>query len=357
MDYGIAGVIGAESWKTVQRAEQLGFSHAWFYDSPLYVADILVAMAAAAMQTSRIRLGMGVAVLSTRLAPTLADGLASLNKLAPGRIDCGIGTGNTARSLMGVGALKLAEVREYVRVVRGLLAGEVVKYEFEGAQRKLTFMHPVPGLVNMRDPIQWHMSAMGPRSRRLAAELGMGWINFMTTGMPAALTDLADMLVKWKAAGREAPPCYTTVFTLGCVLTEKEPYDSPRAKAQAGPLAAMVLHNLISTETEKQIDLGTQASAELRALVAQYQQIYEAYEPRDARYMQLHRGHLMRVLPEEDHLISGDLIRQNTFTGTVADLRERIRTLRDAGYCQLTIQLVPGHEDALDDWARVIEGV
>lgn len=74
MDYGIAGIIGAESWKTVQRAEQLGFSHAWFYDSPLYVADILVAMAAAAMKTSRIRLGMGVAVPSTRIAPTMADG-------------------------------------------------------------------------------------------------------------------------------------------------------------------------------------------------------------------------------------------------------------------------------------------
>jgi 5,10-methylenetetrahydromethanopterin reductase len=191
MDYGIAGIIGAESWKTVQRAERLGFSHAWFYDSPLYVADIFVAMAAAAMKTSRIRLGMGVAVPSTRIAPTMADGLASLNKLAPGRIDFGVGTGNTARSLMGVGALKLADMREYMRVVQELLAGNIVEYEFEGARRKITFMHPVPGLVNTQDPIQWHMSAMGPRSRKLAAELGVGWINFMT-GMPAALTDLKD---------------------------------------------------------------------------------------------------------------------------------------------------------------------
>jgi len=354
MDYGIAGIIGAESWKTVQRAERLGFSHAWFYDSPLYVADIFVAMAAAAMTTSRIRLGMGVAVPSTRIAPTMADGLASLNRLAPGRIDFGVGTGNTARSLMGVGALKLADMREYMRVVRELLTGKVVDYEFEGARRKITFMHPVPGLVNTHDPIQWHMSAMGPRSRQLAAELGVGWINFMT-GMPAALTDLDDMLAKWKAAGRDATPCYTTGFTLGCVLAENEPYDSPRAKVQAGPHAAMILQHLIGTE--KQIDLGVQGSAELGALVAQYQQIYDAYEPRDTRYMQLYRGHLMWLLPEEEHLISGDLIRQSSFTGTVAELRDRIRVLRKAGYRQLTIQLVPGQEDALDDWARVIEGV
>ena len=73
--------------------------------------------------------------------------------------------------------------------------------------------------------------------------------------------------------------------------------------------------------------------------------------------MKLYRGHLMWLLPEEEHLISGDLIQQITLTGTVAELRERIRVLRDAGYRQLTIQLVPGHEDALDDWARVIKGV
>ena len=354
MDYGIAGIIGAESWKTVQRAEQLGFSHAWFYDSPLYVADIFVAMAAAAMKTSRIRLGMGVAVPSTRIAPTMADGLASLNKLAPGRIDFGVGTGNTARSLMGVGALKLADMREYMRVVRELLAGNIVEYEFEGAQRKITFMHPVPGLVNTYDPIQWHMSAMGPRSRKLAAELGVGWINFMT-GMPTALADLKDMLAKWQAAKREPTTCYTTGFTLGCVLAENEPYDSPRAKAQAGPHVALVLQHLINVG--ERIDLGAHDTSVLSALVAQYQQIYDAYEPKDTRYMKLYRGHLMWLLPEEEHLISGDLIQQITLTGTVTELRERIRMLRDAGYRQLTIQLVPGQENALDDWARVIEGV
>jgi 5,10-methylenetetrahydromethanopterin reductase len=216
-------------------------------------------------------------------------------------------------------------------------------------------MHPVPGLVNLHDPIQWHMSAMGPRARQLTAELGVEWINFMTAGLPAAVTDLEDMLTKWKAAGRTATPCYTTVFTLGCVLAEKEPYDGPRAKSQAGPLVVTVLQHLINTG--ERIDIGTRNTSALSSLVAQYQQIYDAYEPKDTRYMQLYRGHLMWLLPEEEHLISGDLIGQLTLTGTVAELRKRIRLLRDAGYRQLTIQLVPGQEDALDDWARVIEGV
>ena len=354
MDFGIAGLIGAESWKTVKRAEALGFTHAWFYDSPLYVSELLVTMAAAAMQTSKIRLGMGTAVPSVRIAPTLASGLASLNQLAPGRIDCGLGTGNTARSLMARGPLTLAATREYLRVVRALLKGEVVEFEYEGAARKIKFMHPAHGLVNTSDPIGWHFSAMGARSRHLTAELGVGWINFMT-GMPTAVADVEDMLVQWRAAGRAPSDCCTTGFTLGCVLTDGEPADSPRALAQAGPHVALVLQHLI--KMDGRIDLGSDLSPEFAQLAAAYQRIYESYQPADTRYMQIFRGHLMWVLPEEAHLITADLIRSITLTGTVEELREKIRALAAAGYRQLTIQLVPGQEDALNDWARVIEGI
>jgi len=354
MDFGIAGLVGAGSWKTVVRAEQLGFTHAWFYDSPLFVADLLVSMTAAAMHTSRIRLGMGTAVPSVRLAPTMANALASLNQLAAGRIDCGLGTGNTARSLMGVGPMKLDGVCEYLRVVRGLLDGEVVEYDFEGARRKLKFMHPVDNLVNTRDPIAWHLSAMGPRSRRMTAELGLHWINFMS-GMPAAVEDIRDLQTQWRAAGREPRDCYATGFTLGCVLDEGERPDSPRAKAQAGPHVALVLQHLI--QMHGRVDLGTHDSSEYAALATEYQRIYDSYSPPDTRYMQLFRGHLMWLLPEEAHMVDGNLIRTMTLTGTVAELRERIRNLAEAGYRQLTIQLVPGHEAALEDWARVIEGL
>jgi 5,10-methylenetetrahydromethanopterin reductase len=46
-----------------------------------------------------------------------------------------------------------------------------------------------------------------------------------------------------------------------------------------------------------------------------------------------------------------------TLTGTAPELRDRIRALRDGGYDQLAIQLVPGQEQALDEWARLIETV
>ena len=48
MDFGIAVATPADSWKVVKRAEELGFSHAWFYDTQMLSADCFVAMGAAA---------------------------------------------------------------------------------------------------------------------------------------------------------------------------------------------------------------------------------------------------------------------------------------------------------------------
>ncbi len=44
MDFGIALPTAADSWKLAQRAEELGFSHAWFYDTQMLSADCFVAM-------------------------------------------------------------------------------------------------------------------------------------------------------------------------------------------------------------------------------------------------------------------------------------------------------------------------
>ena len=57
MDFGITIATAADSWKVVKRAEELGFTHAWFYDTQMLNADPFVAMAAAAIHTHRIHLG------------------------------------------------------------------------------------------------------------------------------------------------------------------------------------------------------------------------------------------------------------------------------------------------------------
>src|SRR5271166_221376 len=132
MEFGIALPTAAESWKTAQRAEELGFTHAWFYDTQMLSAVCFVAMGAAAVNTRRIRLGTGVLVPSNRIAPVTANALASLNRLAPGRIDFGVGTGFTARRAMGFGAMKIKAMETYIGQVYGLLRSEIVDFDMEG---------------------------------------------------------------------------------------------------------------------------------------------------------------------------------------------------------------------------------
>ena len=55
MDFGIGIATSSDSWKLTQRAEEHGFTHAWFFDTQMITGDCFVAMAAAALKTSRIR--------------------------------------------------------------------------------------------------------------------------------------------------------------------------------------------------------------------------------------------------------------------------------------------------------------
>ena len=60
MQFAIAIATDADSWRVVRRAEELGFGRAWFSDTQMLSADPFVAMAAAAIKTTKIRLGTGV---------------------------------------------------------------------------------------------------------------------------------------------------------------------------------------------------------------------------------------------------------------------------------------------------------
>src|SRR6478736_7749310 len=127
MELGINLATAADSWKVVKRAEELGYARAWFYDTQMLNADMFVAMGAAAVQTSRIRLGTGVLIPTNRIAPVAANAFATLNQLAPGRIDFGVGTGFTARRAMGFGAMKVKDMETYIAQVYGLLRRETVE--------------------------------------------------------------------------------------------------------------------------------------------------------------------------------------------------------------------------------------
>ena len=351
MEFGIGIATTSDSWKLAQRAEELGFSHAWFYDTQMITADCFVAMGAAAMKTSKIRLGTGVLVPSNRLAAVTANAFATLNGLAPGRLDFGVGTGFSARRAMGLNAMKLADMEEYIRVVYGLLNEETLETEIEGKQRKIRFLNPDAGLFNLKDPIKLHVSAYGPKSQKLVAKMGAAWKTFIQD-IPGAIDALEGMRKDWTEAGRSTADLYTTAWVCGCVLEPGEPADSPRAMRQAGPRAAVLLHRAADLDMNgwkntSPVPPSTQKS------IDGYVNMARGFEPADARYLNNHRGHFLFVKPEEKQFVDAELIRRTTFTATEQELKQRIEALRDAGWSQFVMPIVPGEERAIEDWARI----
>lgn len=351
MDFGIGIATSADSWKLAQRAEELGFTHAWFYDTQMITADPFIAMGIAATKTSRIRLGTGVLVPSNRIAAQTANCFATLNKLAPGRIDFGIGTGFSARRAMGLGAIKLADMEEYIRVVYGLLNDEYVETALEGKRKTIKFLNPEFGLIRIGDPVKLHVSAYGPRSQALTAKLKAAWKCFVAD-VDGALQALEGMQTSWREAGNPISDLYTTAWVPGMVLADGETAASPRAMAQSGPRAAVLLHRAADLDME-----GWQNTSEVppsvEAEIRGYVEMARGFEPADARYINNHRGHFVFVKPEEARFVTAELIRRTTFTVGEQEMKQRIEALRAAGWSQITVPITPGCEWAMEDWARV----
>jgi 5,10-methylenetetrahydromethanopterin reductase len=351
MQFGIAIPTAADSWRLVRRAEELGFSNAWFFDTQMLNADPFVAMTAAAMKTTRIKLGTGVLIPSNRIAPVTATAFASLNRLAPGRIVFGISTGFTGRRTMGLGAVKLADMEEYIRVIQALWRGETTDFTVEGKRQPIRYLNPELGLINIADPIPLCIAASGPRARALTAKLAAGWIDNVADVERGAAT-LEQMRAAWTRAGHAREALTAIAWIGGAVLDEGEPADSPRAMAIAGPRASMLLHRAADTALA-----GHPSPLAMRPEFAEQVEAYVAharsFDPAGAYYLANHRGHLMFVRPDERPFITADMIRRTSFTGTEHEIKQRVGGLRDAGFAQVVVSIPPGQEHMIEDWGRI----
>src|SRR5215468_8507777 len=138
MDFGIVtGKVDEIGY--IAHAENLGYSHCWVTDSLMIRSNCWAVLALAALQTQRMRLGTGVNVPGLRLAPAAVNGIATINRLAPGRCFLGLGTGHTGMRMLGQKPMRLGPFREYVRTVRALLRGDEVDYTLDGETHPIRF--------------------------------------------------------------------------------------------------------------------------------------------------------------------------------------------------------------------------
>jgi 5,10-methylenetetrahydromethanopterin reductase len=329
MELGVCVAAKIDDVDHIVLAEELGYASAWVADSHLIWSDPYATLAVAATRTDRIRLGTGVAVAGLRPEPVTAAGIATVNRLAPGRTFLGIGSGNTAMRIMGHPPLRIAELDRYLTTLRPLLRGEEAELTWNGRTTRVRHVMPDAGFVDLEHEIPVHVSGFGPRSLGLAGKHGDGVV---VSGnlTPAALARI------WTAveAGAEADgrSIDRTTFHAAClttlvVLEPGEAPDSARARSQCDAFAIATLH--YAYDQWRNFGKPPTQPAVLEVwddYVAALEQV-----PEEIRHQVVHRGHNCWVVPEEERFVTRGLIEASCMVGTADDLVQRLRDLDAAG--------------------------
>jgi 5,10-methylenetetrahydromethanopterin reductase len=178
--------------RLIQDIEAAGFDGAGILDSQLLSRDAFVVLGQAAAHTRRMALFPAVTNPFTRHASVLASAIQTVEELAPGRVRFVIGTGYTSASTIGRAPGTLAEMRDCIKAVKGLLAGKTVT--FGATSGKLGYA------AGRRIPVI--MAASGPKAIEVAGEVADGALLLVGFNRGIVETALGHLERGAKRAGR-----------------------------------------------------------------------------------------------------------------------------------------------------------
>ncbi|MBE1488605.1 LLM class flavin-dependent oxidoreductase [Plantactinospora soyae] len=188
--------VAEHRWR---RAEEWGFDHAWTYDhlgwrdlvdGPWF--DAVGTLTAAAMVTSRIRLGTLVASPNFRHPVHFARQITGLDDVSAGRVLLGLGSGGIGFDSAVLGGETLSPRRrvdrfaEFTELLDLLLREDRISWR--GNYFAAVDARSNPGCVQA-PRVPFVVAANGPRSLRLVARYGQGWV---TTGLRDGDDDSLD---------------------------------------------------------------------------------------------------------------------------------------------------------------------
>jgi probable F420-dependent oxidoreductase len=170
LDFGATFLPDPPSQRFVElvvRAEQLGFTHAWTYDSHILWEEGYIYLTLAASATSRIRLGHCVTNPGIREPTVTASAYATLQQLSDGRMALGIGRGDSSRRVVGLDPVPVARFESALEMIKDLMNGREV--EWNGRQLHLEWAKGQP-------EIPMYVAGYGPRALGVAGRVGDGVI-------------------------------------------------------------------------------------------------------------------------------------------------------------------------------------
>lgn len=295
-----------------RQAEGAGFAYSWIFDSHVLWQEPYPLMTLIAVNTERMRMGTCVTNPAVRDATVTASLLATLNRISGGRMDLGIGRGDSSRRVMGKKPTTLERLEETVNVIRDLNAGKKIEYEGREIQ--------MPWATEGVPPV-W-VAGYGPKALRCAGRIGDG-----------VILQFADPhLIKWclgfvregaESAGRD--------FSKIRVMSAAPVWiadDLARARDQVRWFPALVSNHVVDLVSRYKPE---ELPEELTSFI------------RDRKgYNYLHHA---EVGSSNAEFVTDDIVDRFAIVGPASEHARRLGELADVGVTQFNIYLMSGDEE------------
>lgn len=300
-----------------RQAELAGFSHAWFYDSHILWRDPWVTMAMCMEHTETMRFGPCVTNPGVRDWSVAASMYAALAMQGGGRLELGVGRGDSSMRVMGKTPKTIARMSEFVHAVKGMVRGDAVRYAEAPEAVQLTWAE------GYELPV-W-IAAYGPRALRAAGEHGDGLVIQLAEPLLCRWF-LGQALEAGEAAGRDMSDY--RVMSAAPVWVG----DVAKGREQTRWFPAMV-GNHVADIVEKYGSATTEVPESFtRYIEGRRGYDYQEHASKDA-------GHL--------GFITDEVIDSFGILGPAEMHVEKLKALREAGVTQFNIYLMCGEEERI----------
>ncbi|NKX91871.1 LLM class F420-dependent oxidoreductase [Sanguibacter hominis ATCC BAA-789] len=239
--------------EAVRMADTLGLDSVWTAEA--YGSDAFTPLAWWGAATSRVRLGTAVAQMYARTPTATAMAALTLDHLSGGRAVLGLGASGpqVVEGWYGQPFRRpLARTREFVDIVRQVIARERVQYD--GQFFRLPLPEPGPdagpdaptGLGRalhstvrpLRPAIPIHLAAEGPKNVALAGEIADGWLPlFYAPRLDAELRGPLEEGLDRRSAARSPRETFEVCATVPIVVRD----DVEEAADQVRPFLALYI--------------------------------------------------------------------------------------------------------------------
>jgi F420-dependent oxidoreductase-like protein len=242
----------AQACTRVRLAEEAGVDTVWVAEA--WGRDCFTILTLLAHATKRIKLGTGIVNCYSRTPAALAQHFATLDEFSGGRMVIGLGTSGhrVIEHFHGVAFQpSLTRLREYVEIIRMILAGEPLKYQGRVFRLERGFRLRFPP-VRARIPI--FIASLTPRSVAQTAAIADGWMPVMIP-LECLKQEVAAFRQLVSDAGRKAQS--VIVRSPGAVTVTRN-VDKARQESKAH--LAFYITNMGDFYREQLIRLGYEAA-------------------------------------------------------------------------------------------------